>query len=99
MRKGRHDRCELRPRLQDGTQKERHEEQGQEDGGIPHDGTDRDDRDTDERAGVDTTLGIGERLDEHVRNDEDRRTADGPEDLRKQYGSPAGTRDVSRQLL
>jgi len=90
-----HDGTELDPLLHHWTQEERNEEQREQDGAIPHHRSNGDEGNADQRTGLLAALGIGERLDEHVRDDEEDGDADRKDDLRPKYVAPACSRDVS----
>lgn len=96
----RHDSTEFgERRVEERTKEQGEQELDKENGGVPDDGSERDHGNTDQWAWWLVSIIIGERLDEHVGNDE-KDSHDGREyDLRENDGSPSGTRDVSRELL
>ena len=94
-----HERREPRPAIHHRAQEERDEEQRQEHRRVPHDRANRDDADADERARGLVAVLVRERLDEHVRDDEDRRAADGQDDLREDHAPPLCARRVARELV
>ena len=82
-----------------GAQEQRHQEKHQQNRSIPHDGTIGDDSDADEGARGVLAIRVGERLDEHVRNDEEDGHEYGEEHLGENDRAPAGPRNIARQLF
>lgn len=99
MCKRRHNRRELLPLLHHRAQEQRHKEQRQQNTRVPNDRTNGNNTDTNERTRVLSTILVGEGLDEHIRDDKDRRHANRPHNLREHDCSPTGTGNVTRKLL
>lgn len=96
----RHDRTELRVlRVEERSEEQREHELNEQDGGVPHDGSERHDGDADERRRRLTTVAVGEGLDEHVADDEEHSHHDGEDDFGEDDGAPASARNVAGQLL
>ena len=96
----RHDGTKLRERrVQHRAQEEREQEEDQEDRGVPHDRADGDDGDTDERARRLLPVLVGERLDEHIRDDKERGHDDREDDLREDDRPPFRAGHVAREAL
>ena len=100
MPEERHNRTELRERRVEHRAKEqREQEENEQDARVPHDGPDGDDGNTNERAWWLLAVLVGERLHEHVRDDEEGGHDDGEDDLREDDRPPLRARDVARQPL
>jgi len=97
---GCHDSTKLdAAQIEHGAEEQGNDEQREEHSSVPGDGSDGDDGKTDQGAVAEITVGVRERLDEHVCDTEDNSHADRRENLRKQDRSPAGAGQVSRKLL
>ena len=100
MTKESHDGAKLgERRIQHRAQEQREEEEDQKDGRVPNDGADRHNRDTDERARRLLAILVGERLDEHVRDDEERGHDDREDDLREDDRPPLRAGHITGEAL
>ena len=100
MPEERHDRTELRIlRVEERTKEQREHELDKQDRRVPDDGAEGHDRDTDERARRLVAVAVGERLDEHVADDEEDGHDGGENDLREDDRAPSCTRSVTREFL
>lgn len=97
--KRRHERREPCPTVEHRPKEQRNEEERQEHRSVPHDRPDGDDTNADERAWVLVAVPVGERLHEHVRDNEDRGHAYRENDLGEDDAPPLGTRDVASHLV
>lgn len=93
------DGTELCPRAHHWSEEEGHKEQRQQHRGVPNDGPNGDDGDTNQRARGLVTFGVGEGLDEHVSNNEDRGDGEGRDDFGEEDCAPRCSGNVARQLL
>ena len=97
------ERGDVRPKLlplgENGSEEQRHKEEGNEHGGIPSDRADCDEDDPDEWAWGLVPILVGEGLDEHVGDHEDSRRGQWPDDLRENDSPPSSSWDISRKFL
>ena len=94
-----HERRESRPAREHRPDEQRDKEERQEHDGVPHDWTNGNNTDTDERARVLLAVPVGERLHEHVRDDEDGGHADREDDLGEDDAPPLGTGSIAGHLV
>ena len=100
MTEERHDRTELgERRVEHRTKEQREQEEDEQDARVPHDRPDGDDGNTNERARGLLAVLVRERLDEHVRDDEEGGQDDGEDDLREYNRPPLCPRYVARETF
>ena len=102
--KGMSDKGHCRTKDREGSVKHRSEEEREEElneqhPGVPNDGTNRHNSNTNEGAGWLSPISIREGLDEHVCDDEENSHNDGEDDFRKDDCTPASPRNVTREFL
>src|SRR5215471_851723 len=84
-----HDRAKSYPGLHDWTDEQRDKEQSQKNGSIPDNRANGNNTNTNKGAWSCLPIGIRERFDEHIRDDKQGCSGDGPKNFGKDHSFPA----------